>query len=232
MARSAIVVASRFRGPPASGNGGYVAGLLGSRMRGTARVRLHAPPPLDRELAIETNGEGRITDEGAMVASASPASIAESPPAPPSLDDAREASRRYRGFDRHPFPTCFVCGPERAEGDGLRIFAGPVSPGLVAAPFVPPRDLVRPDGTLPPEIVWAALDCPGYFAIVADDVVPMVLGEIAVEIRGPAGPGPLVAYGWSLGAEGRKARCGTALATPEGQVVAVGVATWIRPKGT
>jgi len=27
----------------------------------------------------------------------------------------------------HPFPTCFVCGPDRRPGDGLRILVGPVA---------------------------------------------------------------------------------------------------------
>ena len=31
----------------------------------------------------------------------------------------------------HPLPTCFVCGPARAKGDGLRIFAGPLGRTLL-----------------------------------------------------------------------------------------------------
>jgi hypothetical protein len=229
MSRSSVVVTSRFRGPPTSGNGGYVAGLLGARAPGPARVRLHAPPPLDRPLTIEEDGELRMVDGAATIASSAPAAITIEPPPAPSLDVAREASRGYRGFARHPFPTCFVCGPERAEGDGLRIFPGPTDGGIVAAPFVPPADLVH-DGALERAIVWAALDCTGYFAIVGDAIAPMLLGEIAAEVRGTVGAGPLVAYGWSLGVEGRKARCGTALASPDGRVLAVASATWLAPR--
>lgn len=232
MGTSTVVVASRFRGPPSSGNGGYVAGLVGAHVHGPARVRLHAPPPLDRELALEGDGEIRITDGDAVVASGTPSSLELSPPTPPSLDRAVAASRGYRGFARHPFPSCFVCGPERAEGDGLRIFPGPTEGGVVAAPFMPPQDLLDAGGggVLAPAIVWAALDCTGYFAIVGDDIVPMLLGELTVDVRAPVDRGPHVVYGWALGGEGRKARCGTALASPDGQILALGLATWIRPK--
>ncbi len=36
----------------------------------------------------------------------------------PSLHEARRASTGYPGLDRHPFPGCFVCGPQRAA-DGM-----------------------------------------------------------------------------------------------------------------
>lgn len=231
MSTSTVVVASRFRGPPTSGNGGYVAGLLGARAGGPARVRLHAPPPLDRTLELVSDGDVRLTDGDALVASGAAEPLAIDVPPPPSLDDARDAARAYPGFARHPFPSCFVCGPERAVGDGLRIFPGPVARGLVAAPFEPPRDLLAAHGgVLAPELAWAALDCTGYFAIVGEDIVPMLLGELAADVRAPIDAGPHVAYGWSLGGEGRKARCGTALASRDGRILAVAIATWIRPK--
>ena len=226
------LIASRFRGPPSSGNGGYVAGLLGARIRGAARVRLHAPPPLDRPLAIVEQGETILLNDGeTLVASATAAALALEVPPPPCLDEAREAARRCAGFARHPFASCFVCGPDRAEGDGLRIFPGATKGGTVAAPFAPPADLAtNASGLLEPPLVWAALDCTGYFAIVGDRPVPMLLGEITVELRGPVDRGPHVAFGWSLGDEGRKSRCGTALASADGRILAAGLATWIRPR--
>ena len=42
-----VHIAHRFRGPPASGNGGYVVGLLAEWIDGPAEVTLLAPPPLD-----------------------------------------------------------------------------------------------------------------------------------------------------------------------------------------
>ena len=47
-------------------------------------------------------------------------------------DEAVAASATYPGFSAHPFPTCFVCGPERAEGDGLRLFPGRLPDGRTA----------------------------------------------------------------------------------------------------
>lgn len=227
-----IVITERFRGPPASGNGGYVAGLLGAHLAGASRVRLHVPPPLDRPLLIEALGDTiQLKDGDVLVATCTAASLEVDVPPAPSLEEARAAAKHYVGFVHHPFASCFVCGPDRAEGDGLRIFPGAVKPGLVAAPFEPPPDLVTGEnGLLEPPTVWAALDCTGYFAIVGDHPVPMLLGELAVEIRAPIDRGPHVAFGWSLGTEGRKSRCGTALASTDGQILAVGLATWLRPK--
>jgi hypothetical protein len=226
-----VIVTSRFRGPPTSGNGGYVAGLLGAHLAGPSRVRLHVPPPLERPLALDGDGELRLTDGEALIATCTPAALDLEPPAPPSVEEAREASRAYVGLRKHPFPACFVCGPERTDGDGLRIFPGRTRRGLLAAPFEPPRDLlVGQGGRLELPIVWAALDCTGYFAIVGDDPLPMLLGELTVEVRGPVDRGPHVVYGWPLGGEGRKARCGTALASADGRLLAVALATWIRPK--
>ncbi|WP_053230952.1 hypothetical protein [Sandaracinus amylolyticus] len=227
-----VVIAPRFNGPPDSGNGGYSCGCVARAIAGSSRVRLHKPPPLDRAMHVEddagTHGV-RLLDGETLVASGVPASVDVEVPAIPTLERAREASTRYVARDPrdHVFPTCFVCGPARAEGDGLRIFAGALGDGVVAAPFEPSDDLLA-GATLRSEIVWAALDCPGYFAIVGTTMQPMLLGELAVDVRAPVGRGPHVIVGWSLGGEGRKARCGTALATPSGQVLAVGVATWIR----
>jgi len=47
-----VMVSRRFCGPPQSGNGGYVCGLLGAQLATTATVRLLAPPPLDVPLRL------------------------------------------------------------------------------------------------------------------------------------------------------------------------------------
>ena len=45
---SSVRIDPRFRGPPASGNGGYVTGLLARELGGFGcSVTLKAPPPLD-----------------------------------------------------------------------------------------------------------------------------------------------------------------------------------------
>lgn len=226
-----LVIDPRFRGPPSSGNGGYVCGRLAGQLGRTARVRLHAPPPLDRPLRVEGDAkEVRLWDGETLLATAVPGEVDVEAPPPPDLETAREAVSRYPGFTGHPFPTCFVCGPERSPGDGLRIFAGAAGERRVAAPFHPPEDLVDPSGHLRPEVVWAALDCPGYFSVAGEDLPLMLLGEMAAEVRAPV-PGrseDLVVYAWGMGEEGRKARCASALATADGEILAVARATWIR----
>lgn len=223
---------SRFCGPPATGNGGYVCGRMGAFINGPAQVRLHVPVPLDRPLRVEKEPDRVLFFDGeTLIGSAVPHSFAIEVPPVPTLDRARRASRDYAGFSDHPFPTCFVCGTARAEGDGLRIFAGPLGDGLVAAPFTPPADLLDGRGRLRPEFVWAALDCPGFFAGLGRTLLPMLLGEFAVVRRGDVpGAGPLVAFAWKIGQEGRKIRCGSALALSGGPLLGVGRATWIIPK--
>ena len=54
----ALRVASRFNGPPTSGNGGYVCGELARGLPGpAARVRLRRPPPLEKALRVEETAE-------------------------------------------------------------------------------------------------------------------------------------------------------------------------------
>ena len=71
---------------------------------------------------------------------ASTATLAEVEPVDP--DAAAAAAASYPGHTFHPFPTCFACGTAREEGDGLRIFPGPVGDGprrrdRVAATWTP-----------------------------------------------------------------------------------------------
>jgi hypothetical protein len=124
------------------------------------------------------------------------------PPRPPDFETATALSLSFAGFRRHVFPGCFVCGPNRTEGDGLRIFAGPRRPGEVAAAWRPHPALDRGDGVTHVAHVWAALDCPGYFAAVGDGR-QMLLGEMTALVGRPVRIGePCVLLGWRLGVEG------------------------------
>ena len=54
-----ITIDKRFRGPPNSGNGGYVCGLLAGHIDGrSAEIALRAPPPLARPLIIVPSAYG------------------------------------------------------------------------------------------------------------------------------------------------------------------------------
>jgi hypothetical protein len=221
-----VRIERRFCGPPASGNGGYVAGLLAAELGGSdCEVMLKAPPPLERPLAIGRDGPSVLLRDGdKVIAAAAPAQVERKLPRAPSLAEAMAAQANYAGFRAHPFPGCFVCGPEREEGDGLRIFPGPVAGG-VAAPFAPGAGLCR-DGLLGCEFVWSALDCPGYFAV-QDRAGPALLGKIAVHVAQPIRCGEdLVVLGWPIGSSGRKHRAGTALFRG-GEALAWAAATWI-----
>ncbi len=225
-----LTIAKRFHGPPASGNGGYVCGRLARFIQGPAVVRLKAPPPLERPLALESSGAGvRLTDGGRTVAEARPHALDLDVPAPPTPDEARRASRRYRGFARHWFPTCFVCGPERDEGQGLRIFAGPLHDrDMVAALWTPHSTLADAEGTVRSEFLWAALDCPGAFAFPEPQKGVALLGEMAARLTAAVQPAePCIVIGWPLGGKGRLHYSGTALFDNKGRCCAMARATWV-----
>ena len=226
-----IVIGRRFNGPPDSGNGGYVAGLVAARIEGPAEVTLRVPPPLETPLTFAQDGDAiRLLDGARLVAEGTPTTFNLDIPPAPTLAIAETAVPNYTGFDKHSFPSCFVCGPTRAEGDGLRIFAGEYDgPGRVAAPWVPHPDLTV-DGRIPVAIHWAALDCPGAFAVMERET-PVVLGRIAAEIRRPVEPNEnCVVMGWAIRSEGRKHYAGTALFKESGELAARAFQTWIEPK--
>ena len=233
MEARSITIESRFRGPPRSGNGGYVCGRLAALIDGPARVRLRVPPPLDRPLVGRREGEeARLLDGDEVVATAIPGRPQLEVPRPPTLEQARRARERYAGQTGHVFPTCFVCGPARAEGDGLRIFAGPVAGREIAAsPWVPHASLAGDDGTtVRREYVWAALDCPSWFGF-ADfstwEGRPL-LGRLTADVRTLPRVGErLVASGWTLGRDGRKIHVASALHREDGELLGLAKAVWL-----
>jgi hypothetical protein len=104
--------------------------------------------------------------------------------------------------------------------------------GIVAAPWLPADALDAGDGRVAVEFHWAALDCPGYFAVSGGRRV-MVLGELQAHVDRRVHVGePCTVIGWRLGAEGRKHYAGTALFDEDGELVARARATWIELKGT
>ena len=223
----------RFCGPPDSGNGGYVAGLLAKALGGSdIEVTLRAPPPLGVELALRSDGDGaELMDGGALVGSARRMPVEVDVPQPPSMADAEAAETRFAGLRHHLFPGCFVCGPDRSEGDGLRIFTGRIeSGGAVAATWTPAPDLGDAEGRVTVEYLWSALDCPGYFAV-REAAGLALLGRIAgVVHRRPATGERLIVTGWPIDRDGRKHRVGTALHDAQGELVAAAHATWISLK--
>jgi len=219
-----VTIDFRFRGPHASGNGGYTCGVVAGLLDGPAEVTLRLPPPLDRPLRVERQkGRVEVWDGDALVAEAAPAELELDLPEPVPFELAAEAALPH-GDPDSPFPECFVCGRDRH--DGLRIFPGEVAGSeVVAAPWVPAAD------TTGPEFVWASLDCPGAYGSGATGRGAVVLGRLAVRVEGLPEPGErCVVLGWGLGEEGRKLFAGTALYGDGGRVLGFGRATWILPR--
>jgi hypothetical protein len=219
-----LIIPARFNGPTGSGNGGYTCGLAAQLFGGRpTEVTLRVPPPLDTSLSVERRADGIDLYAGTtLVAQARPVSgVADVVPAV-RLAEAAEAVRSYAGFALHPFPRCYVCGPSRAPGDGLRVFPGRLADGRTAAPFTVPADAS-------PATFWAALDCPGGWAV--GDFVPdrpYVLGRMAAVVTAPPRPGEVcVVVGRCEGSQGRKATVTTSLYGAAGDLLGTARATWI-----
>ncbi len=223
-----------------------MAALVAALAPSIVTVRLRRPPPLGVGMYAEPQADGRIlvSHAGQLIAEARPSSLELDVPAVPGYDAAVQAARHYVGFHRHPYPGCFVCGPQRERGDGLRIFAGPLADATslavageepltaappVAAPWVPEPCLDAGDGKVAAEFMWAALDCPGYFATQRDGQTALLAGFTAhVDRRVHIGE-PCIVLGWSLGIEGRTHLAGTAIVGRGGDVCARARASWVVP---
>ena len=226
-----VEIDERFRGPPGSGNGGYTCGLVARHLPGTVTARLKAPPPLATPLRLESSGrEARLFDGDALIAEARCAELELHVPHAPSFAAATQASRSYPGFTSHNFPGCFVCGPERAAGDGMHIFPGPLEHAPESAtPWIPDPTLADASGRVRHEFLWAALDCPGALAYYPlPEGTATVLGELTASFVADVAAGErCTVLGWRLGTEGRKRFAGTAIHGAGGRLVAYARAIWI-----
>jgi hypothetical protein len=228
-----VTIPARFNGPPGWANGGYTCGLLAGRLDGeAAEVSLRAPTPLGRPLTVKRAGEAvELRDGDALLAEAAPADLVLEAPGPVSIEEARAASEA--GFEewsaRNPFPRCFVCGPGRRQGDGMRVFPGALGDGRFAAEWTPDESLGDGGGRVRPECVWAALDCPSS-APVANfaDGPPVLLGRLAGRIRAPVLVGERYAIvSWPLDLDGRKRHAAAALYDSRRRVLSASRALWI-----
>jgi hypothetical protein len=226
---ASIVIDRRFRGPADSGNGGYTAGLLAGFVGGTAEVRLMAPPPLDTPIAVivdDAGAELRVGD--GVIARARPAAVEGDPPPAVALEVARRAAMHYLSPEEHLLPGCFTCGPHREEGDGLRIFAGrEAGDGPVSSPWTPHARYADDSGVIEAPVIWAALDCPGFFAHQTGDLT--LLGSMTAELVRPVRAArPHVVVGEAIGREGRKLYSRTAVFDENGILCARSRQVWIQ----
>ena len=231
-----LTINSKFNGPPNSGNGGYCCGTfaatLGSSHETPIEVTLKSPPPLDEPLQAKPTATGIEIFHGEVpVAAVKTGQLKIDYPAPPTLEEAIEASKHYVGFGDHPFPSCFVCGPARHTGDGLCIYPGPTADrSQVAAPWQPYQELADDNGMVRPEYIWSALDCPSYFGtFIEHDRIVALLGRMTLQILSKNIPAdqPYIVTAWPGEHDGRKRYGGSALFSLEGECLALSRGTWI-----
>jgi hypothetical protein len=237
-----IVIDKRFCGPPNSGNGGYVCGLLARHIDGGAEITLRAPPPLDRPLDIVSGADGgvELRENETLLATGRAVALDVADIPAVTWAEAEDAARRSPFAIDHLLPRCFVCGPARAHGDGLRIFPGPLAPhrnerpAALATSWTPHCNLAGDGGLVADEFIWAALDCPTGFAtsrarhlgLNGDEA--MLLGRMSARIDGHPRPGePCVIVAWPTGRDGRKLFADGALLGQGGEVLAVSRTTWL-----
>jgi hypothetical protein len=244
-----VIVPSRFRGPPNSGNGGYVAGTVAERFplrpdtsgEVAVEVTLRAPIPLDAPLLVECSEEShlRLTIDGQLIAEAAPTRLIIDIPTPPALAAAEAARPRSPALqarinDLIPngtgfHPVCVCCGADVPEGEGLRVFAAPV-PGFdgVAAAWHPHPAFADADGLLPERMIWTALDCPGQFAYLAAGIRTGLLGRMTARVLRPVPvDADYLVIGWRQEVERRKHFAGTALFDADANLCAYSRQTWI-----
>lgn len=226
-----VTIPSRFKGPPKSANGGYTCGLMARRLHGDVAASLKTPPPLDTPLAIvESHGAVELRLDDRLVGRAQSAKLdLEVPSLPEPLrlgSDPVDAPGRPVEFA--PFTTCFVCGKDREHPDGLCIHPRQVEgdDAMVAAPWRLHDGLADERGRVATEFLWAALDCPGYFACAPGE--PALLARLTVRIcTSLKADGEATVLGWDLSRAGRKRRCGTAVFAADGAVVAKAEGLWV-----
>jgi hypothetical protein len=230
-----LTITARHNGPPGSGNGGYTCGRLAQRVAAEeVEVTLRSPPPLERPLALGVEGDRvELRDGEQLVAEARPAELRLEVPEPVPVEELEraEAGGHEHWTANHPFPTCFVCGPERAPGDGLRIFPLelPSGDGRFGARWRPHESLAAADGSVRPEYVWAALDCPTSAPVANFDTgPPMVLARMTARLGCSVRPGEQHSIlSWPLARDGRKREAAAALYDSDGRMLCLSKALWI-----
>lgn len=226
-------VGPRYQGFPHAVLGSYVAGLAVRHLDGPVEVNLRSLPLVDRDFELTTEPDGSVVlrDGETTVLDAHEFDVGDFDlvvPAPPSLDEARQAAGRLMHDEApHPFAGCFCCGPDRDPGDGLRVDVGRTTPTGPLASAWAPHAAHGEDGVLPAELVWSALDCPAIWAAWSDRVPARpaegkftVLARQRLEQLEPVPVGETsILTAWVAHRDGRKTLCGTAIHSPDGELL-------------
>ena len=235
---NAAPVDARFDGIPGFTQGGWLAGRVAALIGPEAEVRLLRPFRSGRSLLVErTEGGARALSDGEVVAEGRAWSEPITAPPPPSVEHALRASEAYPGFRDHPFPSCYCCGPQRADGDGLRIFPGPLGQGVLAAHFTPRAPHCDAQGQATVETLWSASDCPALWALMHAEPPGtgrcVVTGTLALRQLGPVRRDePHAIVSWKTAESGRRLHAAVAFFGPDGTLRAVGTQVAVlAPKG-
>jgi hypothetical protein len=221
-----VAIDRRYEGIPGVSHGGYLAGLAAKELGPSVAVTLTKAVPPGSTVTLEhSESQVLMRLDAELAAMAVPSQLETTAPKAVAPEEAERASERYPGFSHHFFPNCFTCGPGRASGDGLRIFAGPVEGRpVVATLWRPPSSVWRTDRTVASEFLWAALDCPAIWGHIvhggaqADDRA--VSGRLELHQHAPVqGDAPSIVVGWPIERQGRKVIAGAAIFSEAGQLL-------------
>jgi hypothetical protein len=233
--RDKLIIDPRYNGPPASGNGGWVAGSLARLLDAeSVSVSLRAPTPLGVPLDLRWHDNVRVTleNDGTLIAEASAAPLDLDVPNAPELDEAQAAGVMARRSNTQgadgPYAHCFGCG--LARSDGLGIVPGPVGDdGMVAASWTTPL-LADASGRFSVEATWAALDCSAGFAWMPrlPTGAAIITARMTAVIDQPLEVGrEYTVIGWPISREGRKLHAGTAIFDTAGKIMARSRQLWL-----
>ena len=250
MSDDSILIAAKFRGPPSSGNGGYVAGTIAAALTGgmhnlsddrAVEVTLRSPIPLDQPMTLRRETDSLCVLHGdKLIAEAIVTTLCLDAPTPVSWDEAFAVRNHSYSLPvgLHPLfdkpmrglhPICFCCGAELSDSDGLHVYSAPVRDNeQVAAAWIANECFADERGEVRPEYVWAALDCPGQMAWRAKGIRTGMLGRLTARIDKPVIAGErCVIIGWTIANEGKKYFAGTALFNASRELCAFAKAVWI-----
>jgi hypothetical protein len=235
--QESVVIAERFRGPPQSGNGGFVGGTFARfalEGNGEAEITLRAPIPLDAPMTVNQSAEVVTVTQGkTLIAEVKRVAYDLEIPEPPSWESAESVASTSFSFTDNPMfqgkmgfhPICFCCGAE--HDDGLGVFAAPVGE-QVAAIWKTKREWADENGNLPDEYLWAALDCPGQFAYRAQGILTGMLGRITAKVHNKVKAGDTyMVTAWPIRVEGKKHFSGSAIFDQAGNLMAEAITLWI-----
>jgi len=229
-----VTIERRFRGPPSSAHGGYACGLAAVHLDArVASVSLRHPPPLETPLTVRHDADSRISllDGERVIAEAEPAELSVEIPAIVSAAEAEAASVQNPWTDKHPFPGCFGCGPDRDPSEAIRVIPGEVPErDVFADSWTPDPSLADDDGQVSKLFTWAALDCPTAAPAIAPGSGPHVLARLTADPElAPIMAGEKhIVVAWLIERGERKSRGGAVIFKLDGTPCAVSEGLWIK----